>query len=66
MARLIALTKFAVCYGMRLISIVQKLTEPFMAWLRHVGQVQHLQEDPAQVADEAAAARCPGLSPYWL
>ena len=33
----------------------------------HVAPVQHLQEDPEQVAaDEAAAAKCLGLSPYWL
>jgi hypothetical protein len=31
----------------------------------HVAPVQHLQEDPEQVeADEAAAAKCLGLSPY--
>ena len=41
------------------------MTEPFMAWLRRVGPVQHLQEDPEQVAaDEAAAAKCLGLSRY--
>jgi hypothetical protein len=31
----------------------------------HVAPVQHLQEDPEQrEADEAAAAKCLGLSPY--